>query len=223
MKLLERMVGIYAPLACLGCSAEGAILCADCCISLPPAASRCYNCNNPTLLGRTCPDCRQPGRPVSANAATLYDGLAKDLVWRLKFGRIQAAAEVMAACLATRFSGNIAEDFLIIPVPTARRRVRQRGYDQARLIARALARQTGCQFAQPLRRLGSQEQIGANRQQRSQQLQGSLEVNRPLLVQQRRILLVDDVLTTGATLETAATALYAAGASVVGGLVFAQA
>jgi ComF family protein len=223
MKTIERLISLYAPLACINCQTEGAILCVSCRQDLPLPVERCYICNNASRLGRTCRQCRTPQRLVSANAATAYVDPGKSLVWRLKFGRVQAAATTMAQCMAERYGRYIAEDTVIIPVPTATKRVRGRGYDQAQLIARSVAAQTGCRLGQPLRRIGVQEQIGANRLQRRQQLQGALQVRRPQEVRGQRILLIDDVMTTGATLEAAATALYAAGARTVGALVFAQA
>ena len=129
----------------------------------------------------------------------------------------------MAERLALLYGSLIAEDVLIVPLPTARRRVRGRGYDQAVLIARALAKRTGRRYAPLLMRLGSQEQIGANKQQRQAQLQDVFRVKRPGLARGARILLIDDVMTTGASLESAAATLHHAGAKTIGSLVFARA
>jgi ComF family protein len=125
--------------------------------------------------------------------------------------------------MEAHFGESIGQDVLIVPVPTARRRVRSRGYDQAVVIARALAKRKGCRYAPLLLRYGSQEQKQADRFQRRQQLRGAYAVREPASAVGARILLIDDVVTTGATLEEAATLLKAAGARVVGGLVFARA
>lgn len=145
------------------------------------------------------------------------------MVWRLKFGRVQSAAEAMATRMAELYGAMVAKDVLIMPVPTATKRVRRRGYDQAVLIARSFSRQTGCEYTPLLMRLGSQEQIGADRQQRRDQLQGVFRVKNASKVVGARILLIDDVMTTGATLEAAALVLKQAGARSVGSLVFARA
>ncbi len=177
-----------------------------------------------TAGGRTCAACRQETALISVNSATLYTApLAKSVVWSLKFERAQAAAEVMGALLATRYAARITRDTLIVPVPTATSRVRKRGYDQAVLIAKALARHAGCQYTSVLIRDGSQEQIGASKQRRRDQLQGVFRVRFPEQVHNGRILLVDDVITTGSTLEVAATILKASGADAVGALTFARA
>lgn len=197
-------------------------MCLACAAALPRTASRCYRCDVLSAHGRTCFRCR-PSALVSANAAVMYRDVVKDLVWKLKFGRAQSAAKVMAAIMAERYSHMIADDVLIVPVPTATKRVRSRGYDQAVLIAKALAGQTGHRYASLLIRVGAQEQIGAGKVQRKEQLQGVFMVRQDSLVHDARILLIDDVMTTGATLETAAAVLRQAGAKVVGSLVFARA
>lgn len=148
--------------------------------------------------------------------------LAKQLLWKLKFDRSQAAAIDVANCLLTALPV-INRQTLIVPVPTANRRVRARGYDQAVLIARHLAKLSGLAYGQPLARLGGKEQKGASRQQRFDQQQAALTVSRSPRVSGRQILLVDDVVTTGATLEAAALVLRQAGAAKISAVVFAAA
>jgi predicted amidophosphoribosyltransferase len=112
---------------------------------------------------------------------------------------------------------------LITHVPTAAKRIRQRGYDQAALIARRLAHHTDQPYAPLLERVGGQRQLGKGRQTRRQQLTGAYY----LLQSARRtkkdtpIILLDDVLTTGSTLESAATTLYEAGYDNIYALTFA--
>jgi len=152
-------------------------------------------------------------------------GLAKDVLWALKFDRAQAAAEEIASIMVEKYASATPEDALIVSVPTAMSRVRKRGYDQASLIARAYARHTGCQYAPLLVRYGKQEQKGAGRQQRYMQLRGAYAIKQAQAakVVGKRIILIDDVVTTGATLEQAATVLMAGGAKVVAALAFARA
>lgn len=214
---------MYAPLDCVGCGIEGCVVCPSCAVLLSVPDSRCYRCNNLSARGKTCVDCRVASKLISVNSAVAYEGLAKDLVWRLKFGRVQAAADTMAMMIVERYGSQIAADVLIVPVPTASKRVRGRGYDQAVLIARAIAIRTGCLYAPLLSRVGSQEQIGAGKSQRRQQLEGVFSIKNASRVPNARLLLIDDVITTGATLETAATALVRAGARSVGALAFARA
>lgn len=223
MKLLEQIISLYAPHCCLGCGLAGGVVCINCRQTLPASVSCCYRCKVATVNGRTCPICRQESELISVNSATGYNSpLAKQIIWSLKFDRTQAAAEIMGNLLAVKYAARISHDTLIVPVPTAPSRVRKRGYDQAVLLARSLARHTNGQYAALLKRHGSQEQIGASKQQRYDQLQGVFSVKQPERIINSRILLIDDVVTTGSTLEVAADTLKRSGARAVGALTFAQ-
>lgn len=223
MNLVERIVSLYAPHACAGCGREGALLCMTCITMLPEPESCCYLCRASTRHGRTCRQCRSETCLVSVNSATRYAGAAKGLIWSLKFDRAQAAADIAGRLLAVRYGRQLDGDVLVVPVPTASKRIRKRGYDQAVLIARSFARHAGCKYAPLLVRYGAQEQIGASRQQRHDQLRGVFSLKKPGAVSGARIILIDDVLTTGATMEEAAALLKAHGAAAVGALVFARA
>jgi ComF family protein len=162
-------------------------------------------------------------------AATAYRGAAKDIIWKLKFGRARSGATEVAALIASRLGlrrqlGRLPA-VIITHAPTATTRVRQRGYDQAQLIARCLARSCGVPYRPLLARYGHQKQIGASKAQRAAQLSGAFHAA-PLQAARIRgahIILVDDVVTTGATLEAAAKTLMDAGARRVDAVVFAQA
>jgi ComF family protein len=223
MSVLERIISLYAPHVCLGCSLEGSLLCNDCHQGLVSATACCYQCQRPSRLGRLCADCRPRSGLVSLNCVANYTGLAKDVLWALKFDRAQAAADIIARSMAAVYGDVTPSDALIVPVPTAAKRVRRRGYDQAALIARSYARQAGCQYSPVLLRHGKQEQKGAGRELRRQQLTGALSLKPGKDVTGRRIILIDDVVTTGASLEAAAAVLKASGARTIAGLVFARA
>jgi ComF family protein len=146
----------------------------------------------------------------------------KELVHRMKYERAQAGTREVARLLAPLLIGTPA-DLLLVHIPTATGRVRSRGYDHARLIARELSRCSGLESAALLGRLGQAHQVGATRAERLRQLEGAFRPLRPELIVGRQIVLVDDVLTTGATLETAARVLRRAGAARVDAVVLAQA
>jgi ComF family protein len=218
MKIIEHILGTIAPHECLGCKAEGAALCFDCRTVLPSVVPRCYRCQQSQVEFRTCASCQFSSALYSVRPMTVYEGLAKGLIWQLKFERLRAGAETVAETLATL---PYDPDEILVPVPTATSRVRQRGYDQAAVIARELARHTGLEHSRLLSRLGQQRQVGKSRQQRKSQMK---ELFLPTgNVTNKRIVLVDDVITTGATLEACAGILKKAGAKQVRAVVFAAA
>lgn len=140
----------------------------------------------------------------------------------MKYGRAQAGA-AEAAKLMAGLIADVPEDIVLVHIPTATSRVRQRGYDHALLLARALARASYRERAGLLARVGQAHQVGSGRAERIQQLHDAFRPVRPAAIRGRHVMLVDDVLTTAATLETAARALKRAGAERVSAIVFAQA
>ncbi len=219
LKTLDSLLGLIAPHQCLGCGRDGGLLCADCQELLPVTVPRCYRCAATTQGGRTCRSCRRssPLREVSVYAD--YDGFAEALVGHLKFEHTIAAAPLIASYLNQLITTDGA---VIVPVPTATGRVRLRGYDQALLIAKHASKLSGLPYSDILERFGQVRQTGSGRRERLAQLEGAFAV-KPRVVIPHSVLLVDDVVTTGATLESAARVLRRAGAKHVSALTFARA
>lgn len=223
MLLFEKLIGLYAPHICLGCGAEdNQLLCGSCRTTMPRVPSRCYRCRAVTRDYAVCVSCRRhtPLRHVAV--AMHYDDLAKELLRQAKYERARSGilevAELMAPLLQS-----LPDDAVLVPVPTATSRARQRGYDQAVVLASALGTLAGAGRSDVLARLGQAHQVGAGRKERLEHLQGAFRVPRPTDVASKHIILVDDVLTTGATLETAARTLKKVGARKVDAIVFCQA
>ncbi len=222
MFIIERLTDVIAPFCCLGCGREGSIVCNECldtfCLLPKP---HCYRCQQSSQNFATCQSCTRKTPLGHVWMASQLKGLPEKLVHTFKFERAQATAPQIAK-LMTSALPTFNRAPLMIPIPSATSRVRQRGYDHTVLLARALSRQCGHDYKKVLNRHGQSRQVGATRVQRLAQLQGAFRVNRPLAVKGEYILLVDDVVTTGATLEEAAKALRRAGAKRIDALVFAQ-
>jgi competence protein ComFC len=222
MPLLERLIDTIAPHDCLGCGREGSLLCAwcqpDACTPLP---ARCYQCRRLSPYGATCGKCKRQSKLSHVWVRTDYEEVAKKLVARLKFERAQAAAACVAELMLDALPF-MPETVIVAHVPTSTVHVRGRGYDQAQLITRHLATLLGRRQATLLARLGRVQQVGSKREERLTQLAGAFRPMNRHLIKGAHILLVDDVLTTGATLEEAARTLKQAGAKQVDAAVFAQ-
>jgi ComF family protein len=223
MNSIEWLVNLIAPHECVGCLAEDSLLCVSCRQTLPPIVDHCYRCGRTDRGVRTCKACRSSSSLYELFAATTYSAEAKLLVRGMKYERQRAAYAPIAQALYAKLAEQLPPTVLVTHIPTAPQRVRRRGYDQAELIAKALANKLNLAYAPLLSRQGQQRQVGERRQVRLQQMSTAFRTKNAHLVPQSHILLVDDVITTGATLEAAADVLHQAGAKRISAAVFAAA
>jgi predicted amidophosphoribosyltransferase len=149
-----------------------------------------------------------------------HDGVARKIVGALKFNGGFAVADAMAAQIAAGTPAGLLDGATLVPVPPAPSRRRRRGYDHAEVLARALARRSSLPVAEILRRSSGPRQLGAGRAQR---LAGGRVVVDARGRAPPRVVLVDDVHTTGATLDACARALRAAGADEVAAVTYTRA
>jgi predicted amidophosphoribosyltransferase len=168
------------------------------------------------LAGASSGTTQLPGLP-RVTWAVPYAGVARELVTALKFGGRLPLAAVAAALIAEAVDPDPLTE--IVPVPPAPSRHRRRGFDPAQLIATGLAGRTSRRLAQPLRRANGPRQVGRPRRER---LANPPRV-RAAGAAPGSVLLIDDVLTTGATLVACATALREAGSGEIHAAVFARA
>lgn len=219
--LLDRLVGVLAPFDCLVCSREGRLICRDCMDSvISPKASTCFMCNRLTKGWRTCAGCNHKTKIRGVIIASRYEGSVKELIKRLKYHQAVSAAEIIAELLAPKV--NTSEFDIITSVPASTRRQRQRGYNQAELIAKFLSRHLKLPYKRALGKFGHQRQVGTKRGQRLEQVKGTIYVLNSKKVADRRVLVVDDVVTTGATISECARVLKSAGAKSIWGLAVAK-
>ena len=224
-RLADLAIDLVYPLRCIGCSETGSLLCPSCRERLPQLTPPlCPRCSLPLPLGGYCRACRdQPPITDGVRSAFAMDGLARDMVHGLKYRGWRALAAPMGALMADAMDDTWAVD-IVAPVPLHRRRIRERGFNQAEELARAVADRLGVPMAaDALERL----------RHSPPQARSASAIERRLLVRDafavgrrsargRRVLLVDDVCTTGATLDACATALRGAGAAAAFGLTFAR-
>jgi ComF family protein len=140
-----------------------------------------------------------------------YDGPVKEMILKLKFHRLQAAADVGAELVLAALPHWPVDVVTAVPVSPVRRR--ERGYNQAELIARRVAAAMDVPYAPLLARTGTTHQLGLDRRSRLELVQGVFYAVRECVGQ--RVLVVDDVVTTGATITECANALKQAGAAEV--------
>ena len=215
------------PPRCLVCretAAAGADLCAACRDALPWNDRACLRCALP-LPGAdaSCGAClRRPPPLRAAHAAFVYGFPLDRLLPRFKFHRDLAAGRLLAGAMAERFAALPRPDALLA-VPLHRARLRRRGYDQALELATPLARALGLPLRTGVllrtRDTAPQSELDAGARRRN--LRGAFAVA-PGTVPPAHVVLVDDVMTTGATLHAAAKALRRAGVAHVDAWVCAR-
>jgi predicted amidophosphoribosyltransferase len=224
MRWLPELLAIVAPPTCAACGRSlprtDERLCADCAIAVPWLFGGCPRCALPVHRGRDCPAAACAF--TRCWAAVSYDGVARQLVTALKF----RGALPVAGVMATQMAAHLPEPFrepsaALVPVPAVRIRSRARGFDPAHALATALGTRIGLPVTRCLvRHDRSRRQVGASRAVR--RASGRLDV-RVRGTPPPRALLIDDVHTTGATLDACARALVADGrADVIAAISYAR-
>jgi ComF family protein len=153
--------------------------------------------------------------------AATYEGTVKQLIRAYKFERVRAAYAPLACAVADQLP-YLPVDTVVVHIPTASVRVRQRGYDQSKLLAQEVARLRGLDHQPLLRRRHGDRQVGSSRSERMKQAERAFELKPGIELHGKQILLIDDVTTSGATLMAAAKLLKAAGAERVDAAVVAK-
>jgi predicted amidophosphoribosyltransferase len=191
-------------------------LCAACGRSCRPEAVVCTRCGRRLAAAEPLLGKGPPGLDRAWSSAP-HEGVARSLVAALKFRHLLPVADLMADRIQWLAPAHMLSG-AIVPVPPAPSRLRQRGFDPAGELAAALAERLGSPLESCLARRGGRRQVGRRRAER---------LGQPPRIQAtgtapRSVLLVDDVLTTGATMSACAQALRAAGAARVVAVTFAR-
>ena len=217
----EQLVTMLTQESCSICGYAYGPLCKSCFDEMASdQISRCYICNKLTRQYRVCTSCHSSLRRVWWVGP--YDDTLKPVIASIKLGRKRRGARQIGEYLGDLLP-YLPEDTIVVPVPTAPSRVRRRGFDQAVLLAKHFAARRNLPYAELLRRVSSADQIGKRRAERIRQMQHSFALKTvKQSMSSASVLLVDDVLTTGATLESAARLLRSAGVAHVDAVVVAR-
>jgi ComF family protein len=218
--IFARLMEVLAPVECLGCGIQGVVLCATC---LDAASTKqpalCFQCGCDSVAGKTCKPCLKLTMLAGVSVGAFYGGAVKDMILQMKFHRLRSSDETAAEIVMRCLPKDLLAD-LVTSVPVSPGRYRERGYNQSELMARAVAQRLGLPYYSLLGRLTSTHQIGLDRSTRARQVAGAFRATKRL--EGQRVLLVDDVVTTGATLSECSATLSGAGAEYVWGAVVAR-
>jgi ComF family protein len=218
LRPIDRLLDLALPAACPGCGAEGPPLCPAC---LPAVNSRLA-----IPAGSALGLADGPPEPLlQLEWCSPFAGTTRRALHALKYGGERRLAEPLGAAVAARWRMTSGGGDLIVPIPVHARRRRERGFDQAELIAAAASRGLGLPWLAALeRRRATAPQFNLDRRHRAANVADAFAI-RPgaaRAVCGRWVVLVDDIVTTGATLSAAAWALLDAGALAVSAVTVAR-
>lgn len=211
---IDDALDLLFPPHCASCKRRGAWLCAACCATcrfVPEADNREQHLrlNSPFL--------------ASTAGAYIFEGAIREAIHTLKYNRRKRIAVPLGELLAAYLVARPLQVDAIVPIPLHAARLQQRGFNQAELLARRLSQRIDVPLlaTQLVRVRHTSQQADLNRARRRDNVRGAFAWQSSA-APPARVLLIDDVLTTGATLEAAAQALYAAGAREIHGLTLAR-
>ncbi len=224
LTLKNTLIEAIFPHKCV-CGKWGACLCDECRSSLQAVKTElCPICKRISDNGAVCKSCRHKTEHTGVLVLGYHKGILKDLVWKLKYGAVVDTADALAQLLVDRYGGFLVKKgFAITWVPETRKKTRFRGYNQSKELAKAVGRLTGLQISSMLIKLGETgSQVGRSRAERLKNIQGSIGPDGGTVEIPRKVLIIDDVYTTGATLNECAKILRTMGVKEVWGAVITR-
>ena len=224
-KLKGMALELLFPSWCVGCGKEGSFICGSCLNSLteikPPL---CPVCGLPQTTAALCSRCNNREMEIDGiRAPFAFDGVMREAIHQLKYQNLRAIAAQLGQLLYEFLTANPVPGEVLVPVPLHKKRLRERGYNQSQLLAEELGKLTNLPVADylsrerhslPQARTSSADERRANVAGAFSCISQGLE--------NKTVILIDDVSTSGATLDACAAALKAAGAVSVWGLVLAR-
>ena len=225
-KLIELAVDSFFPRRCVGCGKVGGFLCPQCLGKLPRLVPPlCPNCGRPQASGIVCPSCWQRQAEIDGIRSLFsFDEVIRKAIHELKYRNLKAISPCLAELLADYLRSNPLPGEALVCVPLHPRRLRERGYNQSSLLARKLGRRIALPVIKDclIRVKQAQPQVRAVDVEERWRNVADAFVCRDEQVRGKQIILIDDVCTSGATLETCAAALKSKGAASVWGLTLAR-
>ncbi len=226
VKLGRTALNLLFPQWCVGCGKEGALLCISCRNSLPGVMPPlCPRCGRPQSSGILCPSCVSWRAEIDGIRSPFrFEGTMRQAIYQLKYRNLRSLVAPLAQLLSDYLAKDIVLGDVLVPVPLHRKRLRARGYNQSGLLAGELGKLIGLPVvADSLirRRYVSPQARTSNVEERHSNVADAFTCRDDRL-RDRQVILIDDVTTSGATLDACAGALKAAGAASVWGVVLAR-
>ncbi len=221
----QCILDILYPPRCVACHFAGAWLCDACALAFrAPAGLSCAQCGQPSAAS-PCATCVLHSPAFrELRAAAEFTGPVRQAVHALKYGNATVVAPALATFLASAYEQAGWHSDLLVPVPLHPARLRSRGYNQAGVLADALSKQIGVRVSHRALKRGraTADQIGLDADQRRTNVAGAFQIGDSAGLLGSSAVLIDDVATTGSTLDACAAALVRGGADRVTALVLGR-
>ena len=246
-KIKNFLLDILFPIQCLGCQKEGTYLCSSCFKTIPLKEKQvCPHCQRASLLGKVCLSCKEYSPLDGLLVASKYENkLLQELIHNFKYKYIKELAQplgkILVNFLKTQHIYPLEEkqnfkqfiflpqifqekETIIIPIPLHRRRLRERGFNQSELLSQEIEKIFNWKIENQLliRKYYSKPQIKLSEKERKENVKNIFFCPQREKIEGKRIILIDDVVTTGATMNEAAKTLKLGGAKEIWGLALAR-
>ena len=225
-KIKRLVLDFLFPRWCIGCGWEEDFICRSCYQLLPRVSPPvCPQCGKPQANGRLCSSClNRPTAIDGIRAPFRFEGIIREAIHQLKYKNLRALSEPLARLLGDYYINNRLPGEILVPVPIHEKRLRERGYNQSRLLAQELAKLLKLPLVDNclIRRRHALPQTKTKTAEERRSNVADAFICRDQRLKDLSILLIDDVATSGATLNACAATLKTAGASSVWGLTLAR-
>lgn len=229
--LKQKILNIIFPKICINCQKEGAFICQDC-FSLieinPFLYCLCQKPKKLTKLGK-CQRCQKKFLNGLFSATDFNQKVLKNAIHQFKYNSLKELALPLSLLIILHFeliSNSFPKNSILIPIPLNKKRLKERGFNQSQELAKILSQAFKIPIENEvlLKVKNTPPQVGLKIEERLKNLEGTFAINNKEIekIKNKKIFLVDDVYTTGATLETAAKTLKENGAKFVFGITVAR-
>lgn len=231
MNILE----IIFPRYCVNCKKFGDYLCPNCFSRLSfDTKNICLVCGNASYNGLTHPKCKKRNSPEGVFTGVVFNKISKKLIYQFKYKPYLSGLSVFIADLLydsliqdeefNRILKLVQDDIFFVPIPLSKAKYRKRGYNQAEILAKELSKKFGFPVVDCLIRVKeTRSQVGLSKKERKENISGAFKIiNHKFSIINHNVILVDDVVTSGATFSEACYELKKAGVGKVWGVAFAK-
>jgi competence protein ComFC len=241
---MANLLDIFFPKFCVNCKKMGDYLCPNCFTYLSYEVSNiCLVCIKPSYDGLIHPKCHKKNSVEGSFTGLVFNKTAKKLVYKLKykpyiFDLASFLGDLLYESLIQKEEfnkilkpfglaqgGQVQDDIVLVPIPLSSKKFKKRGYNQAEILAKELAKKFDLKVCNYLIRVKeTKSQVGLNKKERKENLKGAFELNIRYSAnfKDKRVILVDDILTTGSTFSEAAKVIKNNGAREVWAVAFAK-